>query len=100
MVKPFIQPIKSLEHSPFPRTFIARVSRFLRQKYLEPRLLIVTDPRTDSQAIKEAGVWLGWGAIGEERAMPPTLQFLPDGPKRGLHYWQATRIKTIAVLQM
>lgn len=27
----------------------------LRQKYLEPRLLIVTDPRTDSQAIKE--VW-------------------------------------------
>lgn len=25
----------------------------LRQKYLEPRLLIVTDPRTDSQAIKE-----------------------------------------------
>ena len=26
-----------------------------RQKYLEPRLLIVTDPRTDYQAIKEAG---------------------------------------------
>ncbi|CAE7655460.1 unnamed protein product, partial [Symbiodinium microadriaticum] len=24
------------------------------QKYLEPRLLIVTDPRTDNQAIKEA----------------------------------------------
>jgi len=26
----------------------------ITQKYLEPRLLIVTDPRTDSQAIKEA----------------------------------------------
>merc|ERR1719395_487438 len=26
----------------------------ITQKYLEPRLLIVTDPRTDSQAVKEA----------------------------------------------
>eukprot|EP00438_Fugacium_kawagutii_P025394 Skav207382 [mRNA] locus=scaffold2496:250834:268725:+ [translate_table: standard] len=30
------------------------VLKFSQQKYLEPRLLIVTDPRTDSQAIKEA----------------------------------------------
>merc|ERR1740130_2407129 len=26
----------------------------ITQKYLEPRLLIVTDPRTDSQAVREA----------------------------------------------
>jgi len=30
------------------------LTNHITQKYLEPRLLIVTDPRTDSQAVKEA----------------------------------------------
>jgi len=35
-------------------------------KYLEPRLLIVTDPRTDQQAIKEA-----WQEMEQHEAAIP-----------------------------